>query len=125
LDNKNSIRIGDRLMKLSEIISLLDLEILNKKPIGEEIIITTGYIGDLLSQVLAAAKPNSLWLTIQRHLNIIGVAVTANIPAIIICEGHDVPYNVIQKADEEKITLLRSRYNAFQLAGKLYESGIR
>ena len=87
--------------------------------------ISTGYIGDLLSQVLAAAKPNSLWITIQRHLNIIGVAVTANIPVVIICEGHDVPYNVIKKADEEHITLLRSRNNAFQLVGKLYESGIR
>jgi serine kinase of HPr protein (carbohydrate metabolism regulator) len=112
-------------MRLSEIMGLLDLEILNKKPIDKEIMITNGYIGDLLSQVLATVKPNSLWITIQRHLNIVGVAVTANIPAIIICEGHDVPFNVIQKADEEKIVLLRSKENSFQLAGKLYECGIR
>jgi hypothetical protein len=112
-------------MKLSEIIGLLDLETLNKKPIKEEIVISNGYIGDLLSQVLATVKPNSLWVTIQRHLNIVGVAVTANIPVIIICEGHDVPGYVIQKADEEKIALLRSKENSFQLAGKLYKRGIR
>ena len=112
-------------MKLSDIISMFDLETLNKKPIKNETMITDGYIGDLLSQVLAAAKPNSLWITIQRHLNIIGVAVTASIPAVIICEGHNIPDEVINKADEEQVALLRSKNNAFQLAGKLYKSGIR
>ena len=113
-------------MKLSEIITKFDLEKLNKKPINNETTISNGYIGDLLSQVLGAIKPNvSIWMTIQRHLNIIGVATMAGIPAIVICEGHDVPDDVIEKADTENIVLLRSKDNAFQLAGKLYESGIR
>ena len=113
-------------MKLSEIITALDLETLNKKPIKDEVIIKYGYIGDLLSQVLAAVKPNSsIWITIQRHLNIMGVAVMAGIPAVIICEGHDVPDNVIEKADEEQIALFRSQDNAFQIAGKLHKCGIK
>jgi predicted transcriptional regulator len=87
--------------------------------------ITHGYVGDLLSQVLANVQPNSIWITIQRHLNIIGVAVMGNIPAVVICEGHDVPDDVIEKADKENIALLRSQDNAFQLAGKLYERGLR
>jgi serine kinase of HPr protein (carbohydrate metabolism regulator) len=112
-------------MKLSEIISKLNLEKLNNKPINDKITITNGYIGDLLSQVMAGAKPGSLWITIQSHLNIIGVAVMTNIPAIIICEGHNVPDNVIEKADEEKIAIFNSQDNAFQLAGKLFECGIK
>ena len=113
-------------MKLSEIITKLDLEKLNNKPINSNIEITHGYIGDLLSQVLASIKPNlSLWITIQSHLNIVGVAVMAGIPAIIICESHEVPNEVIAKADEENITILRTKENAFQIAAKLSECGIK
>ncbi len=112
-------------LKLLKIEEKLDLENLNKKPIDGDVTISNGYIGDLLSQVLASVKPDSIWITIQRHLNIIGVAVMANIPAIVICEGHDVPENVIEKADEEKIAIFKSQDSAFQLAGKLIECGIK
>ena len=113
-------------MKLSEIITKIGLEKLNKKPINDGSTISHGYVGDLLSQVLGAIKPNtSIWMTIQRHLNIIGVAVMAGIPAIVICEGHEVPNDVIEKADAENIVILRSKDNAFQIAGKLYECGIK
>ncbi len=112
-------------MKLSEVVVNLNLECLNKKSINDEVIITHGYISDLLSQVIAGIKPNSLWLTLQSHLNIIAVAVMANIPAIVICENHNIPEEVINKADEEKIAIFKSKDNSFQLAGKLYESGIR
>ena len=112
-------------MKLSEIVKKLDLETLNKKPIKKEVEIKNGYIGDLLSHVMAAVKPNSIWMTVQRHLNIIGVAVMSNIPAIIICEGHDVPDNVVEKADEEQVAIFKSQDNAFQLAARLNECGIK
>lgn len=112
-------------MKLSEVIVKLNLECLNKKSINDEVIITHGYISDLLSQVIAGIKPNSLWFTLQSHLNIIAVAVMANIPAIVICENHNIPDEVINKADEEQIAIFKSKDNSFQLAGKLYESGIR
>ena len=112
-------------MKLSEIITHLNLQNINKGTINEDTEILHGYSCDLLSQVLRGATPSSIWMTIQSHLNIIGVAVMAEIPAIIICEGHDVPENVIEKADEEHIALFKSTENAFQLSGKLYECGIR
>ena len=112
-------------MKLSDIITQLNLEKTNKGPIKDEEDINTGYASDLLSQVLAGAKSNSIWLTVQSHLNIIGVAVMAGISAVVICDGHDVPENVIEKADEEGVALFKSTENAFRLAGKLYECGIR
>ena len=112
-------------MKLSEIIKELDLEAINKKSIDDGVTIVHGYASDLLSQVLASAKQNSIWLTVQSHLNIIGVAVMTGMYAIVICEGHDVPDNVIEKADEEGIALFKSPEGAFELSGKLYERGIR
>jgi serine kinase of HPr protein (carbohydrate metabolism regulator) len=112
-------------MKLSEIVSELNLQPVNKKPIKDDATILHGYSCDLLSQVLASAKSDSIWITVQSHLNVIGVAVTVGIPALIICEGHEIPENVIQKADEEQIAIFKSAENAFQLSGKLNECGIR
>lgn len=112
-------------MKLSEIVAELKLECLNEKPINGDLTIDSGYVSDLMSQVLASAKSNSIWMTIQSHLNIVGVAVMAGISAIVVCEGHDVASNVIVKADEEKIALFKSNENAFRLTGKLYEKGLR
>ena len=112
-------------MELSEIMVKLELENINKKPIIDGVTVESGYTCDLLSQVLGKAKTCSIWTTIQSHLNIIGVAVMVGISAIIVCEGHDVPEEVIDKADEEGIVLFKSPENAFQLSGKLYECGIR
>lgn len=112
-------------MKLSEIIADLNLELLNKKQMIGDTTIDSGYVSDLMSQVLGSAKSNSIWMTVQSHLNIVGVAVMAGVSAIIICEGLDVAENVIIKADEENIPLLKSKENSFHLAGKLYEAGLR
>ena len=112
-------------MKLSDVIVELDLQVMNKKPIRDDKIIESAYVCDLLSQVLAGAKSDSIWITVQSHMNIIGVAVMASISAIIVCEGHDIPGNVIEKADEEHVALFTSNDNAFMLSGKLYGHGIR
>ena len=112
-------------MELSEIMVKLELENINNEPLIDGVSVEYGYTCDLLSQVLGKAKSHSIWTTIQSHLNIIGVAVMAGISAIIVCEGHDVPVEVIEKADEEGIVLFKSADNAFRLSGKLYECGIR
>jgi len=112
-------------MELSDIMIKLELENINKGSIIDGVSVEFGYTCDLLSQVLGKAKSNSIWTTIQSHLNIVGVAVMTGISAIIVCEGHEVPEEVIEKADEEGIVLFKSADNAFWLSGKLYECGIR
>lgn len=112
-------------LKLSEIMTELELENLNEKPIKEDMSIDFGYVSDLMSQVLGSAKSNSIWMTVQSHLNIVGVGSMAGVSAIVICEGLDVTENVIAKADEEKIALFKSKENAFHLVGKLYAMGLR
>lgn len=112
-------------MELSEIMIKLELEKISKESFIDGVAVESGYTCDLLSQVLGKAKSHSIWITIQSHLNIIGVAVMAGISAIIVCEGHDVPEEVVEKADEEGIVLFKSPENAYRLSGKLYECGIR
>ena len=112
-------------MKLSMIVNELELENVNNDKVYLDKDIASCYICDLLSQVLASAKEDSIWITIQSHLNIVGVAVMLGIPAIVVCEGHEIAPEVIEKADEEEIAIFKSQENAYQIAGKLYELGIR
>jgi hypothetical protein len=83
-----------------------------------------GYTSDLLSQVLAKARGKSVWITIQNHLNIVGVASMLDLNAVIICEGRKAAPDVIAKADEEGIILLSYDGSAYDITGKLYEKGL-
>ena len=112
-------------MKLREIIDELDVTVLNKLDYDQEMEILNGYICDLLSQVLGKAKKDSIWITVQSHMNIIGVATMVDAKAIIVCEGHEVPNDVVEKADEEGIVIMKSEEGAFVLGGELYKRGVQ
>ncbi len=105
-------------MQLSELRDSLALEVLT--PIPQGCSVEGGYCGDLLSDVLASAKPNDLWITIQRHINVVAVAKVVGIPAILICKGIRPDAEVLKKAEAEGIAILSSHEAAFEIAGKVY-----
>jgi hypothetical protein len=61
-------------MNLSEIIQALDLKLLTQPQDFSSIKPTVGYSADLLSCVMAGAAHQSIWVTLQAHLNIVAVA---------------------------------------------------
>lgn len=113
-------------MKLSEIINNCDLKIITKSDIeidfGKNV--SGVYMGDLLSDVIANAKKDNIWITIQTHLNIIAVATLKELAAIIIAMNKSITEEVIQKANEEKIILLSTDKTSYEISGKLYKLGI-
>jgi hypothetical protein len=82
--------------------------------------IKDGYVSDLLSEVIGNIKENSIWITIQRHINILGVAKLKDVIAIIIPRSLQLDENVIAKAKEEGIAILRDPRSAFELSGLIY-----
>jgi hypothetical protein len=98
----------------------LDLEILTGEVNLEEVV-KAGYTSDLLSDVIAHAPENSLWVTVQRHVNILGVAKLKNIVAIVTPRNLQVESEVIEKARTEGIALMRSPLTAFEITGRAYE----
>jgi hypothetical protein len=82
--------------------------------------IKDGYVSDLLSDVIGNIKENSIWITIQRHINILGVAKLKDVIAIIIPRSLQLDENVITKAKEEGIAILRDPRSAFELSGLIY-----
>ena len=58
-------------MNIKEILQL-EIKQINKAPLTN--IVENVYIGDLLSFVMANGKEGALWLTVQKHLNVVAVA---------------------------------------------------
>ncbi len=87
--------------------------------------ITRGYASDLLSDVLANAPQGGILVTLQVHLNVIAVASHAGLRAVIFSCGRRPENDVIERAAEEGLVLLGSKADTFELAGRLYQLGLR
>lgn len=111
------------MMKVEEIQRRLQLEIAaGEKGLDKEV--TSGYCGDLLSDVMANAEPGALWFTIQSHQNIVAVAVLRELAGIILVNGRVPDEDTKAKAEEEGIPILISPRPSYHLAGQLYGLGI-
>lgn len=83
------------------------------------------YVSDLLSDVLAHAQPGALWLTVQVHRNVVSVAATKDLAAVLFVCGRQPAPAVVVEAEEQGIVLLSTPLSAYEAAGKLWEAGIR
>lgn len=111
-------------MKVEELAGLLNLEVAaGHNGMGRQV--RDGYCGDLLSDVMANAPAESIWLTVQGHQNIVAVALLRELSAIVMVGGNNPDPETQQKADKEGIPLLLSSDSAYDLAGRLYDAGVR
>jgi predicted transcriptional regulator len=111
-------------MKLRDIVKTLGLKVISgEKYLEEEV--TGGYAGDLLSDVLANSKKGYIWVTLQIHQNIIAVASSKELSGIIIVNGRKPEEETLKKANEEKIPVMISHLLTYEVAGRLYEIGIK
>ena len=111
-------------MKVADLVNRLSLTLLAGEG-GLDQKVTGGYCGDLLSDVMANAEKGSVWITIQRHQNIVAVALLKELAAIILANSHQPDPETIEKAKAEGIPLFVSSFAAYQLACRLYEAGIQ
>jgi hypothetical protein len=107
-------------MKIRELSNEPRIKLLtqNKKPDAE---FASVYVCDLLSAVLARAGSEDIWVTIQAHKNILGVAAIKNIPAIIITEGNKPDAETLMKAGAENITIFGTDGTNYQTAVLIHE----
>ncbi len=84
-----------------------------------------GYTCDLLSEVMANAQNESVWFTVQSHVNIVAVAAITGIKAIVLCNGHSYDTETVRKAEAEKVALFTTSLNPFEAGGKVYTEGLR
>ncbi len=110
-------------MKLKEIADKLNLEV--KSGIDQlEREVKGGYVSDLLSDVLANAEDDDLWITLQIHPNIVAIAAMKGLAGIVMIGGREPQEDTLVKAKEENVAILLSKMPAFELSGKLYAMGL-
>ena len=110
-------------MKLHEVKEILDADVI----VGTEKLdmeVKTAFGADLMSDVLAFAKPGSLLLTGLTNVQVIKTAATRNIAAIILVRGKQPSSEAINAAKELQIPILATKYILFETAGILYSKGI-
>lgn len=112
-------------MNLQSIIDQLQLTVLTKTRDFTSIQPQGGYVSDLLSCVMAGAKTNNLWVTLQAHMNIIAVASMLDVTAIIITENAQPDEATVAKANEQGIILLSTPKASYEICGRLWEMNIR
>lgn len=110
-------------MKIVELVEKLNLDVRSANE-NLEREITGGYASDLLSDVLANSKEGNLWITLQLHQNIVGVASMKDLAGIILVNGREPEPETLEKAEAENITVMVSGLSTFELVGKLYDLGV-
>ncbi|PKN60678.1 MAG: hypothetical protein CVU53_01810 [Deltaproteobacteria bacterium HGW-Deltaproteobacteria-11] len=111
-------------MTLNDVAELLDAEVLAGHD-QLEMEVKTGFGADLMSDVLAFAKPGSLLLTGLTNPQVVRTADILDIAAIIMVRGKRPVPEAIQLAEEIKIPVLSTRLILFETIGRLYEKGMR
>jgi len=107
-------------MKIIDIIQTLDLKVISgNEGLSNEI--RGAYVSDLLSDVMGHAKGGEIWITMQTHQNIIAVASLKDIAAVIIVKGGVPEADTIEKSNIEKIPVLVTDIDTFNITGRLFE----
>ncbi|MCD4652676.1 serine kinase [bacterium] len=110
-------------MNLKKIIDALGFTVIYEGS-GLDKEVESGYVGDLLSDVIASGKKGDLWITIQVHENIIAVSALKDLTAIVLAKNSQPLEETLESAKEEEIVLLSSHMTAFEIVSKLTELGL-
>lgn len=114
-------------MLLSDVKKLLNAEVLTgegEKALSEKDIHTACGC-DLMSDVLAFVKDQSLLLTGLINSQVIRTAEMMDIVAVCFVRGKVPGEDVIELAKEKDITVLSTQYPLYVSCGKLYSEGLR
>jgi hypothetical protein len=84
-----------------------------------------GYGSDLLSDVMANSQEGDIWVTLQKHVNIVAVAQLNSLAAIVLVNSRKPEPDTAARADEMGIPMISTPLQAFEAAGILYSAGIR
>ncbi len=111
-------------MKLKELVEKLGLE--SKSSVQSlDADVVAAYSSDILSDVISHAREGSIWITLHTHSNIVAVAELQSLAGIILVGGRQPEEDTLEKASEANVPILTTKRSAFEIAGNLYELGIR
>ncbi len=111
-------------MKLKEIITILEAELITKEA-GSKGEINMVCASDLMSDVLTFSKSNSLLLTSLNNLHTVRTAEMTEIYAVCFVHGKKPFGETVELADKNRISLLTTKLSMYSACGRLYEAGLQ
>lgn len=111
-------------MKLQEIVDVLKAEVVSSAD-NMDAEIQTACGSDMMSDVLAFAKTQSVFLTGLMNPQVVRTAEMMDMCAIIFVRGKPVDDMVVALAKQKGISILKTGFTMFTACGMLYERGIR
>lgn len=106
-------------MKVSDIVKALDLKVFSgAEGLNREV--KSGYTSDLLSDVMGNANAESVWITLQTHVNVMAIASLKDISAIVLVKGLQPEPNTIERSNTEGIPILGTTLETFEITGRMY-----
>lgn len=109
-------------MKLRQITKILEAEVITTP--DEDLHVQMGCGSDLMSDVLASTKPESILLTGLTNIQVVYTAGTVGIKAICFVRGKNPPKETVELAKKRRIALVATRLPMFESCGRLYKNGL-
>lgn len=109
-------------MNVSDIVTLLKAEVLVEGALDQEVKTACG--SDMMSDVLAFVKDQSVLLTGLMNPQVIRTAEMMDMHCVVFVRGKAVDQKVLELAELKDITVLASPYRMFTACGILYSNGL-
>ncbi|MBQ5382764.1 MAG: hypothetical protein IIU42_09015 [Ruminococcus sp.] len=109
-------------MIVKDIIDILEGEIICEGDLEQEIKTACG--SDMMSDVLAFVKDQSVLLTGLVNPQVVRTAEMMDMACIVFVRGKIPDESIIRLAEQRGITLIKTRYRMFTACGLLYTNGL-
>ena len=110
-------------MKIRDVAAILEAQVLVEGNMDTEVKTACG--SDMMSDVLAFVKDQSVLLTGLMNPQVVRTAEMMDMHCIVFVRGKEADPTVLLLADQRDMTILQTRYRMFTACGKLYEAGLR
>jgi len=86
--------------------------------------ITSGYVCDMLSWVMARACNGTAWVTVQSHVNVVAVASLTGCACVIIPDNIAVSEETLDAARGRDVCILSAPCTSYGVAAALHDLGV-
>lgn len=109
-------------MKVNEILTLQEFDLITDEfDLNNEV--NELFASDLLSHVMGNASVGDLLITVLNNINVLGVASLLDLSCVIFSSGIKVNNEIINKANELKIPLVRTKLTTVAIIRALDKLG--
>lgn len=116
------LNFGVIFMTVNDVASILDAQILSAGDLNAEVKTACG--SDMMSDVLAFVKDQSVLLTGLNNPQVVRTAEMMDMRCIIFVRGKEPTEDVLALARQKDITILKTEHRLFTACGLLYSNGL-